>query len=478
MSYHVASHGLPIYFIPMLDDEDRNQKYEEAIRKAIQCFKTEQGRAPNVVDLGCGTGMLSIFALRHGAAKVTSVDKNKDMVLMCLEAVRQAREYEGNEWGVHEAFTGTFPSGERLTRSSLWLKSANGSPRRFDMIVSEILGTLATSESMWTFVNQARPFLNVFEDSKVYAIPQSTQVTAAFYEMKELFSSESSGHNFALQVALDSGVFGFWRGRSMLLAPKSDPSMSSPKYIPTGEVGLPLYDMGFHRTTNTVNLSQEDYTCDPFQHHNPERNELLYLKYTKGHCPNAKSFLVLEWSANLWGEEVTLHNTLESYRDLSSRNASTRSANWGLFCSRPWHSSHPKISSIGLQVQKWEAGVPYIKLSDASLMTKPKTHNKIVKNAQNVETKKKGIQRTSSKRRTSRRNKTITRAPKSTQRELISDSGANVEMKKESEQDKIIMVSKNVEKSTNSSTSEPQTPRKLRRTRREAKRNRKLKMKF
>lgn len=64
----------------MLDDKDRNDKYELAIKRGIAAFRAEQGRAPRVLDLGCGTGMLSVFALRHGAEHVVALDVNKHMV--------------------------------------------------------------------------------------------------------------------------------------------------------------------------------------------------------------------------------------------------------------------------------------------------------------------------------------------------------------------------------------------------------------
>ena len=33
----------------------------------VAAFRAEQGRAPDVLDLGCGTGMLTLLCLGHGA---------------------------------------------------------------------------------------------------------------------------------------------------------------------------------------------------------------------------------------------------------------------------------------------------------------------------------------------------------------------------------------------------------------------------
>jgi ribosomal protein L11 methylase PrmA len=54
----------------MLRDEDRMSKYEVAIRVAIGEFIEATGRRPVVLDIGAGTGLLSMFAARAGAQKV------------------------------------------------------------------------------------------------------------------------------------------------------------------------------------------------------------------------------------------------------------------------------------------------------------------------------------------------------------------------------------------------------------------------
>ena len=65
------------YFRSMLADVDRAVQYEEAISKCIEDFKLFEGRAPVVLDIGCGTGLLSIIAAHYGAHKVYGVDTNK-----------------------------------------------------------------------------------------------------------------------------------------------------------------------------------------------------------------------------------------------------------------------------------------------------------------------------------------------------------------------------------------------------------------
>jgi SAM-dependent methyltransferase len=54
----------------MLTDSDRNAAYEKAITEAVHKFIALHGRAPLVLDIGCGTGLLSMMAVRAGAEHV------------------------------------------------------------------------------------------------------------------------------------------------------------------------------------------------------------------------------------------------------------------------------------------------------------------------------------------------------------------------------------------------------------------------
>lgn len=77
--------GIPSYHVPMLNDKDRNQAYEAAIKETIAQFVQEQGRAPTVLDLGAGSGLLSIMALHHGASEVTLVEANADLIAIAQQ---------------------------------------------------------------------------------------------------------------------------------------------------------------------------------------------------------------------------------------------------------------------------------------------------------------------------------------------------------------------------------------------------------
>ena len=57
---------VPGWHFAMMDDKDRNDAYEAAIRRAVP------GR--NVLDIGCGAGLLTMMSARAGAASVTSCE--------------------------------------------------------------------------------------------------------------------------------------------------------------------------------------------------------------------------------------------------------------------------------------------------------------------------------------------------------------------------------------------------------------------
>lgn len=75
-------------FADMLHDTDRNIKYELALKMAIEKMHS-MGRKANVLDIGTGTGLLSMMAVRHGADTVTACEAFAPMSKCALKVIRQ-----------------------------------------------------------------------------------------------------------------------------------------------------------------------------------------------------------------------------------------------------------------------------------------------------------------------------------------------------------------------------------------------------
>lgn len=69
----------------MLRDNHRNDAYSKAITKAVHEFRSTRGRAPIVLDIGAGTGLLSLIAARAGAARVIAVEMFEQMATLASQ---------------------------------------------------------------------------------------------------------------------------------------------------------------------------------------------------------------------------------------------------------------------------------------------------------------------------------------------------------------------------------------------------------
>lgn len=72
-------------FADMLHDTERNQKYYQGLKKAIEQFHSE-GKKANVLDIGTGTGLLSMMAVQLGADSVTACEAFRP-VADCAEEI-------------------------------------------------------------------------------------------------------------------------------------------------------------------------------------------------------------------------------------------------------------------------------------------------------------------------------------------------------------------------------------------------------
>ena len=87
------------WHFPMINDERRNQAYDAAIRRCMQrAGDASQGH--RVVDIGGGTGLLAMMAVRAGADQVVTVERVGDMA-ECATRVLQSNGFGDKVKVVH-----------------------------------------------------------------------------------------------------------------------------------------------------------------------------------------------------------------------------------------------------------------------------------------------------------------------------------------------------------------------------------------
>lgn len=132
--YYFDSYSHYGIHMEMLKDSHRTGSYRDAILSNTHAFK---GKV--VMDVGCGTGILSMFAAKAGAAKVIAID--------CSSIAKQAQEI------VNANGFGSIIQVVKGRLEDLPLKEWEG---KVDIIISEWMGYFLLYESMMQSVLYAR----------------------------------------------------------------------------------------------------------------------------------------------------------------------------------------------------------------------------------------------------------------------------------------------------------------------------------
>ncbi|KAL5466844.1 hypothetical protein EMCRGX_G030995 [Ephydatia muelleri] len=156
----------------MLHDRERNQKYDVGLQYAVQSVKAS-GRVPYVLDIGAGTGLLSMMAARAGAAKVTACEVMKPMVKIAREVIKENR-YDDIISVV----------GKRSTETTAG--EGKDMPIRANIMVSEVFDTELIGEgAIATF---AHAHSHLLEPGSI-VIPSAATITVQLFESEFLWSS-------------------------------------------------------------------------------------------------------------------------------------------------------------------------------------------------------------------------------------------------------------------------------------------------
>ncbi|CBK20091.2 uncharacterized protein [Blastocystis hominis] len=129
----------------MLKDKRRNEAYNSAISECIRDFIQQHGRKPYVLDIGCGTGLLSLQAARAGAEKVFGCEMFRSWAEIAAKNVI--------ENGFENVITIFNKHSSALTVEELG--------QRCDILVSEILDTVLLGEGVLKAVRDAKKRLLV-----------------------------------------------------------------------------------------------------------------------------------------------------------------------------------------------------------------------------------------------------------------------------------------------------------------------------
>lgn len=132
----VSSTLVPFWHIPMLNDQPRNDAFEDGIKQAIAAH----GSAARVLDIGAGSGLLSMMAARAGAQSIVCCES----VSIIAETAKKIISANGYADQIR-----------LVSKNSKELVVGEDLDKRADVLVSEILSSDLLSESV----------LSTFEDA-------------------------------------------------------------------------------------------------------------------------------------------------------------------------------------------------------------------------------------------------------------------------------------------------------------------------
>ena len=281
------------HYHQMLGDSVRMKAFRDAIFAVVK-------PGDIVVDLGAGTGVLSLWAIQAGAKKVYAIEKT--------EAIHLAKEIaEVND------FTDKI---EFINKNSMDVTL----PERADVLISETLGSFAIDENTLPFTRDARErFLS--KDGNM--IPQSLELFVAAFEDSEIYAKldfwkNISGLNFSPafdlfskkimveQVTTDKLLTSPVSLRSIDLRSASEDTFQQHAYIAINKPGIMHGVAGWFTASLTDNITISTAPQAPLTH----------WKQAVFPFPDPVSVSdgdILDWSMSLGSQESHSDNTQITY---------------------------------------------------------------------------------------------------------------------------------------------------------------------
>jgi predicted RNA methylase len=138
---------VPFWHIPMLNDTRRNDAFELAIRKAVE----KAGADARILDIGTGSGLLSMMAARAGAKNIVTCEK----VPVIAETAARIIALNGYERQIRV-----------VNKSSTRMKIGEDIEGRADILISEILSSDLLAENV----------LSTFEDAHARLLRETATI--------------------------------------------------------------------------------------------------------------------------------------------------------------------------------------------------------------------------------------------------------------------------------------------------------------
>ncbi|KAL4117490.1 hypothetical protein PRIC2_011481 [Phytophthora ramorum] len=168
----------------MLRDKDRNDCYERGLKRAITKFTQEQGRAPLVLDIGTGTGLLSMFAATHGAEHVYACEMFVPMAEIAEQVTQANHPDKITVFKLRSTDLKVAPEKEEEKDPNAMYHL----PRRADMLVSELFDSVLLGEAVLPTIRHAMQHL-LTPDAVI--VPERATVFAQIVESEPIYHFNS-----------------------------------------------------------------------------------------------------------------------------------------------------------------------------------------------------------------------------------------------------------------------------------------------
>ncbi|XP_071950958.1 protein arginine N-methyltransferase 9-like [Antedon mediterranea] len=168
--YNLSNSLVERWHFRMLNDNKRNMAFKEAINRAIRNINGPT----TVLDIGTGTGILSMFAVEGGASKVYACEMSKTMTSIAQDVLRANQKHENVQL---------------LQMKSTDMRIPEHIPHRVSLVVTETLDSGLLGEGIIETVHHAWTHLLQPPDNQGRVIPGGAAVYAMIVECEHIRKS-------------------------------------------------------------------------------------------------------------------------------------------------------------------------------------------------------------------------------------------------------------------------------------------------